>query len=68
MKKREPEHVHRYTFLRQEFRTTKQWDRRVLERIVEDVFFCEGCLTYQRVPVRREVPDSRDFGWLEVPL
>ncbi len=59
------QHDHRYVFLRQETRPTKQWDWRVLERIVEDVYFCEGCLSYQRVYIRREVPDPRSFGWVE---
>lgn len=62
------DHEHRFIFLRQENQTTKQWDDRVLERLVCDVFFCENCLTYNRVPVRREVPDTRSFGWTEVPL
>ena len=62
------DHEHRYTYLRQETRPTKQWDWRVLERIVSDVYFCEGCLDYRKVDVRREVPDSRSFGWVETTL
>lgn len=62
------EHEHRYTFLRQEIRPTKWWDDRVLERIIEDVYFCDGCLSYRKVAVRREEPDRRSFVWVEVPL
>lgn len=61
-------HEHRYTHLRQETRPTKQWDGRVMERLVEDIFFCERCLDYRRVQVRREVPKRGEFGWDEVPL
>lgn len=59
-------HTHRFTFLRQETRVTKHWDDRVLERAVEDVYFCEECLEYQCVRVRLEEPDPRSLGWREV--
>jgi hypothetical protein len=62
------EHEHRYVFLRQEPRTTQQWGDRVHERVIEDVYFCESCLGYQRVRVRREIPNPRELsGWVEVP-
>ena len=61
----EPEHAHHYTFLRQDVTPTRQWDWRVLERRVDDVFFCDGCLSYKHVKVRIEVPDPRSFGWVE---
>lgn len=59
-------HSHNFTFLRQEIRPTKQWDGRVLERAIEDVFFCSACLEYKRIEVRREEPDPRSFGWRTV--
>jgi hypothetical protein len=61
-------HEHHYIFLRQEIRPTVRWGDRVHERIVEDVFFCEGCLDYRRITVRREVPNPTTFGWMEVAL
>ena len=57
---------HKYQFLRQEITPTKKWEHRVNERKVEDVFFCERCLSYQKVLVRREEPDRGSFGWREV--
>lgn len=64
----ETPHEHRYQHLRQETRPTNQWDGRVMERLVEDVFFCEECLDYRRVAVCREVPKRGEFGWDEVPV
>lgn len=62
-------HEHHYVFLRQETKPTKTgWNDQVHERLIEDVFFCAGCLNYRRVPVRREVPKGYEFGWVEVPL
>lgn len=59
-------HEHRFTFLRQEVKPTKQWGDRVNERQILDVFFCEACLEYKRVLVRTEEPDRPSFGWREV--
>ena len=59
-------HEHRYIFLRQQMRPTRQRDGRVLERVVEDVFFCEICLSYSVVQVRREELDHRHLGWVEI--
>ena len=60
------EHEHSYVFLRQETTRLAGWEDRVTRRAVEDVYFCEGCLAYQRIRLREEVPDSRNFGWIEV--
>ena len=57
---------HEYVFLRQDTVTTKEWDRRVLERRIDDVFFCQKCLEKKAVTVRHEEPDNRSFGWVEV--
>jgi hypothetical protein len=62
------EHEHKFIFLRQEVRLTRQWGDRVHERVIEDVFYCERCTEYLRKPIRREQPDNRSFGWVEVPL
>lgn len=62
-------HTHRFTYLRQEIRTTKQadgWRGAVLERAIEDIFFCEVCLEYRRVLVRLQEPDPHGYGWREV--
>lgn len=63
-----PPHEHHYLFLRQETHPTIQWGESVRERLTEDVFYCEGCLDYRKVPVRREVPRRDAFGWLEIPV
>lgn len=57
---REPQCDHLYMFLRQEIRDIViGFDavqlNRPFERAVEDVFFCQRCLEYDRVEVRREV-------------
>jgi hypothetical protein len=62
------EHEHHYIFLRQEVKRSAGWDDHTTERLVQDVFFCEGCLDYRTVKVRREVPRRDSFGWTEIPL
>ncbi len=57
---------HHFIFLRQEFKTTKQWGDRVNERQVLDVFYCEAYLEYKRVVIRTEEPDRSIGGWREV--
>lgn len=62
-------HTHRFTYLRQEIRTTKKsssWRDSVLERAIEDIFFCEVCLEYRRVLVRLQEPEPHGYGWREV--
>ncbi len=60
------EHQHHYVFLRQETRPTERFGDRIQERVIEDVFFCEGCLDYRRVHVRREMPAPGGLRWMEV--
>jgi hypothetical protein len=57
---------HNYTFLRQEIRPTLQNGDRVLERVINDVFFCTKCLSYHYAFVRKEIPNRQSFGWVEV--
>ena len=45
---------HEFTFLRSEEQNIG-YDRNPLY-LVQDVFFCEKCLTYRRVDVRKERP------------
>ena len=62
------EHAHHFVFLRQEMRPTRRgWNDRIDERLVEDVYFCDGCLAYRRIPVRREEPSRTELNkWVEV--
>lgn len=55
-------HTHRYVFLRQEERNVGP--DRVPEWLIQDIFYCEGCLTYASRDVRKEVPDRQSFGRL----
>jgi hypothetical protein len=57
-----PEHRHTYSFLRQEETPIQQWAERVDEWLIQDVFFCTGCLDEVRKDVRREVPSRSRFG------
>jgi hypothetical protein len=50
---------HEFVFLRQE-RKNVGYDRNPTW-LVEDVFFCEGCLLYRRVPVEKRTPRSDSF-------
>ncbi len=60
------DHEHHFQFLRQEIRPIKHRQERVLERVIEDVFGCEGCLEYRVIKVRTEEPARDRFGWVEV--
>jgi hypothetical protein len=51
---------HQYVFLRQE-KHNIGYDRNP-RWLVEDVFSCERCLTYQRVKVKETVPAVDHFG------
>ncbi len=56
-------HKHRFTFLRQEHEVSRRWGDHDRERKVFDVFFCEGCLEYQRKHVATEEPSRTSMGW-----
>lgn len=47
--KREPVHRHTFVFLRREEECVIGYNERIDTRTEYDVFFCEGCLTYQRL-------------------
>lgn len=49
---------HKFTYLRQEEKNIG-YDRDPLW-LIQDLYFCEKCLTYKRVDVRKERPS--DFG------
>ena len=51
---------HKFIYLREEERNIG-YDRDPLW-LVQDVFFCEKCLKYQRVDVRKERPATDSFG------
>ena len=59
---------HKFTYLRQEERNIG-YDRDPLW-LIQDVYFCEKCLSYKRVDVRKERParDSFDRRIVENPL
>jgi hypothetical protein len=54
-------HEHRFTFLRQEKVAIRTWGDRVERWEHFDIFFCEGCLEYQRVKVLETAPGIDSF-------
>lgn len=50
---------HKFTYLRQEEKNIG-YDRDPLW-LIQDVYFCEKCLKYQRVDVRKERPARDSF-------
>ena len=51
---------HAFMFLRQE-RTNVGFDRNP-RWLYEDVFFCERCLAYKRIPIKETAPSRDHFG------
>lgn len=51
---------HKFTFIRQEEKNIG-YDRNPLW-LIQDVFFCERCLEYQRIDVRKERDREDSFG------
>lgn len=56
---------HQYVLLRQAINVTKQFDDRVLEREIGDLYYCSKCLDYKTIYLRTEVPSTRGYGWVE---
>jgi hypothetical protein len=59
-------HEHTFTFLRQEERPIRTWGDRIEEWLVQDVYFCQGCLAEVRKDVRREAPSRLHLGRRDV--
>lgn len=51
---------HKYTFIRQEIKNESGF---MPGRDTYDVFFCEKCLTYQKVWVKHEEQSRERFGY-----
>jgi hypothetical protein len=55
------DHTHTYRHLREETVQKIVWERTVGWDVF-DIFFCEECLSYQRVLTRKEEPSRSELG------
>ncbi len=55
-------HEHTFEFLREERTPKEQWGERVHSWIVWDIFYCAGCLEYQRIKVQETSVNSYSLG------
>lgn len=55
-------HEHQFVFLRQEKVPITTWGDRISKWGYYDVFFCEGCLDYQRIKVKETEPHPHLLG------
>lgn len=54
-------HEHRFIFLRTEKVPSARWGDRITEWAHYDLFYCEGCLDYQRVLTMKTRPGQDSF-------